>query len=497
MGVEKRRGGQILPRFRVFAVAALAGALSSSSIGSSFQPHTLPPLSPPPIFPPGVPPEGWLPPVACDAPPGPPGPGIRRLKSEFPRLGGVKIGAPHNYLDPTVQQKLAKLDFVVIDFHAAWGPKAKREVALKGIRARNPNIILIDYVMAQYLMRRRAATIGRMLNKIDAERWWLYAHGTTPPEVTSTAGRGFFAGTGTTNLTNWVRPDANGDRFNTWLAKYFNTHQYWSQMANLDGQYTDAFFWQPKESGDWDVNGSTDSGNEPRMGTGYRQGYMAYVNQIRAVMPGKLVTGNLGRWGTPEAVFPEYLGKLDGGVLEHYIGVAWSRENLGWPMMMYGYRKVKAALSPLKLIILDQKGRDHDYQAFRYGFASTLMDDGYYSFSSADQGIYKPASFVWFDEYDLAGTADTKWLGKALDPPQFAPYQKGVYMRRFQGGAVLVNPKNNGRQTVAVPPGLKRFRGKQAPSVNNGQPATAVTLKDRDGLVLVRDGPPVPCRSDG
>jgi len=51
---------------------------------------------------------------------------------------------------------------------------------------------------------------------------------------------------------------------------------------------------------------------------------------------------------------------------------------------------------------------------------------------------------------------------------------------------VLVNPKGNGAQTITLEPGFKRFLGKQAPSVNNGQDVTTITLKDRDGIILLR-----------
>lgn len=63
------------------------------------------------------------------------------------------------------------------------------------------------------------------------------------------------------------------------------------------------------------------------------------------------------------------------------------------------------------------------------------MDDGYFSGSTDYNQI------VWFDEFDLAGAGTTKWLGKALDPPQTKAWQSGVYRRRFVNGMALVNPK--------------------------------------------------------
>jgi uncharacterized membrane protein len=58
---------------------------------------------------------------------------------------------------------------------------------------------------------------------------------------------------------------------------------------------------------------------------------------------------------------------------------------------------------------------------------------------------------------------------------------------------VLVNPKGNGTQTVTLETSYKHLSGTQAPSVNNGQTVTTVTLNDRDGVILQRiTSQPVP-----
>ena len=110
------------------------------------------------------------------------------------------------------------------------------------------------------------------------------------------------------------------------------------------------------------------------------------------------------------------------------------------------------------------------------------MDNGYFSYS---EGKYIIS--VWFDEYDLAGTSNTKWLGKAISSPQLSPWQNGVYRRDFENGIALINPRGNGQQTVTLEPGFKRFLGKQDPNHNNGRSVSSITLDDRDGIVLVRE----------
>ena len=92
----------------------------------------------------------------------------------------------------------------------------------------------------------------------------------------------------------------------------------------------------------------------------------------------------------------------------------------------------------------------------------------------------------WYDEYDLAGTSNTKWLGAAVDGPQLAPWSNGVYRREFQNGLVLVNPLGNGTRTVNVGAGWRRFQGTQDPVHNNGQAASSITLEAQDAILLVR-----------
>ena len=157
-----------------------------------------------------------------------------------------------------------------------------------------------------------------------------------------------------------------------------------------------------------------------------------------------------------------------------------------WSRMMGAYHKVMGLVKTPKLVIFGMKGKPTDYKTFRYAFASTLMDDAYFDFSDGTGNIYT-TKVVWFDEYDLAGGKNTSWLGNAIDPPQTTPWQNGVYRRRFQNGMVLVNPRGNGDRTVTIGAGYKRFKGNQDPVYNNGQVATTVVLRDRDGILLVKN----------
>ena len=114
----------------------------------------------------------------------------------------------------------------------------------------------------------------------------------------------------------------------------------------------------------------------------------------------------------------------------------------------------------------------------RYGLGTCLLDDGYYSFTDTNAGYY---GVVWFDELDQS-------LGAAQAAPT-AAWQKGVWRRDFDNGMVLVNPKGNGQQTVTLESPFIKIKGSQDPVTNSGQTVTTVTLKDRDGIMLLRPNP--------
>jgi hypothetical protein len=146
--------------------------------------------------------------------------------------------------------------------------------------------------------------------------------------------------------------------------------------------------------------------------------------------------------------------------------------------MMRNYRRIMAALAAPKYLICGAEGSPTDYQFVRYALASCSMDDGYFAFTDLSkqyQGV------PWFDEYGVK-------LGAALSGPSTSAWQSGVYRRNFQNGIVLVNPKGNGARTVTLETDYVKIKGTQAPAVNNGATVRTVTLKDRDGIILLRKG---------
>ena len=291
---------------------------------------------------------------------------------------------------------------------------------------------------------------------------------------------GSYPGNWNTNITEHVQRDANGDTWPEWAVTR-DYEIFFRDIPELDIWYFDNWFYRPRTTADWDGDGNNDDRNSEDVRRDYRKGFVNGLNRARQLAPDRIFMGNVD--GSPQTddgmlTEPEYRRQV-AALYEGAIGLSYSQETWGtWESMMAQYQTTLSN-SRDRLTIMSVHGEPDDYAQMRYGLASCLLDDGYYYYTTYDTE-YRSA--LWFDEYDVN-------LGRAIDPPQFEPWQNGVYRRRFENGMALVNPKGNGRQTVRIGDGYRRIDGTQDRSVNNGQAAESITLNERDGIILIADQP--------
>jgi hypothetical protein len=409
---------------------------------------------------------------------------------DFPRLGGMLIGNPHNYHEPAYQAQIARLDLAVLGMYNLWSMGGQTPAqAIAAIKAHNPAIRLGNYTIMSEVDHADNPSTQYKRDKLETETgpdgigdWWAYD---AAGNHTDWSGGDY--GSWDVNLTLLTTADANGDHWPQWLARA--DHQRMLQDAGFDIWYCDNNFWQPRSDIDFNRDGVIDAHDGANARTWWRDGQRAYYATAKSIAPDLLVMVNADS-DLDGSVFPPKAGPFDqyrqfvhGAFMEHAMGKDWSAESWGgWPLVMAWYRQLTANLLPPQAVVFDVwLASTGDYRFLRYAFATSLMGDAYFSASTDYNEI------VWFDEYDLAGTASTKWLGRALDPPQTQAWQQGVYRRRFEHGMALVNPKDNGPQTVTLEPGYRRFLGNQAPAVNHGEPVTGLTLADRDGILLIAE----------
>lgn len=405
-------------------------------------------------------------------------------KPPFPRLAGVNIGGPHNYDDAAYQAKLAKLDFAVLNYWPGWDNSRDMtmERVVRNIKAINPASKIFLYQISMEVEDHNA-TFLPLKNKIDQMRWWAYPVGASGSRVLSSYGAAEDKAIHVINTTLFTPRDSSGYQYWEWNARWV-VQNYAKPNPSIAGVFEDAVFWRPRVDADWNRDGVVDPQKGANAGKWLREGYRQRFALLHQLMPGKMVIGNIADWGAKDAVLTELNQTLHGGVIEGILGSSYAVEKwASWSEMMRWYRKTMAAIAEPKLVAFNQHGAVTDYQALRYGLASCLLDDGYFSFTDSARNY---SGVVWFDEYD----AD---LGQATQAPATAAWQNGVYRRDFENGIALVNPKGNGPREITLEEDFKRIAGKQAPGVNNGQLTRKVQLNDRDGIILLRVNPkPLP-----
>lgn len=415
----------------------------------------------------------------------------KALKSTFPRLGAIEIAGTHDTVRPEYRSALAKHDIVILGMWRGWSGRDAEtneqldmrdvvvDIKSRAAQRGNGGMLIGKYTM--FMESGSDSEPGSAsydkFTKLNGETgpgyssnndWWA--------RNSNGEGVGSYPGNWNTNVTEFVQRDSNGDTWPEWaVTRDYNV--YFKDVPELDIWYIDNWFYRPRVKADWDGDGTNDDRNSESVGRAYRTGFVNGLRRARQLAPNMIVMGNVD--GEPQTgrgmlTESEYRGQV-AGLYEGAIGMSWSQETWGtWQTMMEQYQTTLQN-SKDRLLIMTVHGEANDYKAMRYGLASCLMDDGFYYYTSHDREF---RSALWFDEYDVD-------LGRAIDPPQFSAWQKGVYRRRFENGMVIVNPKGNGTQTLAIEPGYKRIAGTQDTSTNNGQSVNSLQLAERDGIVLV------------
>ena len=398
-------------------------------------------------------------------------------KPGFPRIAGIQIGSPFNYNDSTYQANLAKQNIMVLGMYPGLLPgNASLNGSIAAIKAKNPNALVFLYSESDYQNPLSVSGAwATFVTKMNAMKWWLYTDKGLSSAVKSVAGSGDFT---VNNSLNTPR-DSNGDNAIDWITKFY-VNTYVKPNPAVDGLFMDNTFIKPNVDGDWNRDGVVDAADSAQAATWLRQGYARYYTLAPTLISGKYWIGNIGDWADKGAVPSEYNKIVNGGVMEAYIGKSYSVESwAGWSGMMTRYTSIMGAMLEPKLGIFNIWGDPTDYQTLRYALASCLMNDGYFSYTPTTTQYNGVA---WFDEFDSN-------LGQASGTAPTAAWQKGVWRRDFDNGIALVNPKGNGTQTVTLEAAFVKLKGTQDPATNNGASVTTVTLKERDGIILLRTNP--------
>jgi hypothetical protein len=466
---------------------------------------------------------------------------------EFPRLGMISTGGPQKYAS-SFQTYAAKFNVVIIG--GGWegwqqGVGYSKETVISNIKSQSHvNTRVFQYVALNSLYNSSYASYNAFptwYKQVSARNWWLHPVGTSgTPVADPESSQKWLVDMG----PNVPVDPATGLGPYAWGAKYVNDlfhlgrYSGTSAAASLDGFFLDNVLIDPSNgsgnvaNGDWLRDYTSQAHNAATTYGALMAGQKEFYSYLSTSWPGSQQLGNAGSTfalavsnyygGTDSTLNSQILagtaalsGVMQGGAMEHAIGKSYSIESYGGSATLQRwYQTALNSVDGTKLMILSHgtvqaNGSDPvtfssgvpaswspAWQGMRYGLAAALMNNGYYF---ADNGVYDEETTtnrLWFDEFDNAGRG-VGYLGNPVansaGNPQAAAWSNGVWMREFQGGVVLWNPKGNGARTVTVSglvspsghAGLKHILGTQDPEVNNGRAVTSVTLQDRDGLILL------------
>lgn len=411
------------------------------------------------------------------------------VKQEFPRLGGYQIGSnPYadSYADPAYQKAMARLDLVILG-----GGHSSINRAARAIKDLSPHTLLAKYTNLAAIFPKTpyGETLAKKLasekgpNTSNAHDWFLR-------DWDGAIVSGATKGTQRANVTEWVQPDADGLRWPQFRAQH--DYNYWMKDSVWDIWFSDVVNWRPKFQnrgfiGDFS-GGQVKS--ESEIDAAWRRAHRTHWEAIRKLRPDIMIMGNhnwyLAQDKSENWSLQEYDQQIEGGFLELVMrpdsGI---EESKGWHKLYDYYRWTMSYFVEPKLVMFNVGGDPTDFRWFRYTFATCLMGDAFFDYSPRTK--YQYGTVEWFDEFDRAGKDTTSWMGRPQQGMPTSAWKNGVYRRDFEHAVVLVNPRGNGTRSVTVEPGLSRLEGKQAQSVNNGEPADDISLLDGDGIVLVRD----------
>lgn len=329
---------------------------------------------------------------------------------------------------------------------------------IKTIRQNNPDVIILTYVPSQSFNTKywdNYYSVFKNLRPID-ESWWLR--------------------------------DPQGKIIHHWqdLAN-INMDQAWSrhlvafvqaQILNnseIDGVFFDmvseSISWA--NGGDIDLNGDGQKDDQTWLDKEWLARTAYFLEYARDNLKTKYIVMN----GSSHPILQQF---VNGRMFETF---PIRRDNNGeWGKIMNSWKKNKQQNSRPFLTIINANTSNSgrvDYQNMRFGLASTLLENGYFSYDYGDQ---EHGQTWWYDEYDVN-------LGEPLSSSKsknnYSEYKADIWQRDFANGLAIVNSTGE-KKTVGLGGEYEKIHGAQDVKVNDGSIITETSIDGYDGLLLLK-----------
>lgn len=380
------------------------------------------------------------------------------LKSTFPRRANYFLSWE---LSDEQATELAKWDLVILDMEH----QVKNREKILEMRRLNPDIIILAYITSQEIFN-KVPQFGDLtplrleIWKNIQPEWWLRR-----PNGEKV---GWWPGAWLLNITDAAPAAANGQRWADYLANFVSEKILGSGL--WDGMFFDNT-WNSlteKVGSNLDINGDGVAESLAAIEQSYKSGMNNFFNRVRGLTANQYPL--IGIDG-------DDFSALDGLMLENF---PYAR---GWVRMMKDSGQFSQL--PGRFVLINANtanagGRD-DYKKMRFGLASALLANGFYSFDLGDQNH---GQTWWYDEYDFS-------LGEAAGAASLIKNnasnfnQTGLWRRDFKQGLVLVNSGEK-IETAEFNGEFEKIKGQQDPGVNDGLIVSSATVPAQDGLILLR-----------
>jgi hypothetical protein len=386
------------------------------------------------------------------------------LKATYPRLANYFLKWEIN--DAEVSE-LAKWDLLILDMEVQTNSKTQ----LLKIRQLNPNIIILAYInsveMTDNIDNYNDAEMrNRLASGID-NSWWL--KNPSGQKISN------WPYTSMLNLTDLAPTDKRGNRFNDYLPNFV------VNQIKASGLWDGVFYDNTWGDVSWVNGGNIDANNDglrdnaATLDSAWASGFKKVLATTRNLAgPEFIIVGN-------GSVYNGYQSLLNGMMLEDFPS-AW--ENGGtWTGSMKTYLNLPTLnINPNVSVINSFNKNQADYRTFRYGLASALLGNGFYSF---DYDVTNHGQTWWYDEYNTQlGPAQSNAYN-ILDA-KGTELKAGLWRRDFKYGSAIVNSTDKEQLYLFTKEEMEKIKGTQDAGFNTGLKINYLKLAPQDGAILLR-----------
>ncbi len=386
------------------------------------------------------------------------------LKEDYPRLANYFL--KWEIRDDEVGG-LSKWDVLILDMEVQTNSRAE----LLKIRKLNPDVIILAYINSVELMDdideyNNAEMRNRLASGI-IDSWWL--KNSSGQKISNWPYNSML------NLTDWSSTDAAGNRFNDYLPNFVINE------IKASGLWDGVFYDNTWGDVSWVNSGNIDANNDgvrdfgSALDSAWANGFKKVLEKTRNLGGSDFIIVGNGR------VYDGYQGLLNGVMLESFPST-W--ENGGtWAGSMKTYLRIPGLNKNPQITVINSFNKNQfDYKKFRYGLASTLLGNGFYSF---DYDVTNHSQAWWYDEYNVSlGFAQSDAYN--LLAAKGNNLQPGLWRRDFKYGSVMLNSTSKDQLYVFSREDMAKIKGEQDPIINTGLKISYIKLAPQDGVILLR-----------